>query len=189
MINRLQSIWTQIDSAVAARDQSKLQAAIELISAGEQPLNEDGAEECYAAGYAAYHLIPPNIWKQQTERWLLKTLIRSPSHPLAVLYLAYIAHDSGDIARAAFLALSLDVDRLDPAVADRVVEMRVYCLSKMSLWKEASHHLKWFEKRLQGDPDCGLTLINFMKMLDDPSPSVEARPVLDWIRHLTNLRR
>lgn len=189
-MTRLQEIWEQIDSGVATDDESKLQAAIELISAGEQPLNKDGAEECYAAGYAAY-MIRGSACKPQSEEWMLKALIRSPGHPLALLYLAYLALGNGDTTRAVSLALSLEVDRLDPELADRVVEMRVLCLSKLDLWKEALHHLEWFEKRLQNDPDCGLFLINFIQMGGDPSASAsaEAQSVLDRIRDLTRLRR
>lgn len=187
-MSRLQDIWTQIDLGVANDDESKLQAAIELISAGKQPLNEDGAEECYAAGYAAY-MIRGSACKSQSEDWMLKALIRSPGHPLALLYLAYLALGNGDTTRAVSLALSLEVDRLDLELADRVVEMRVLCLSKLGLWNEALYHLGWFEKRLQDDPDCGLFLINFIKMRGDPSASAEAQPVLDRIRDLTSLRR
>lgn len=189
-MSRIQEIWTQIDSGVLIGDKSKLQAAIERISAEKQPLNEAGAEVCYAAGYAAYYMISENVmWKQQSESWMLKALIRSPGHPLALLYLAYIALDNGDFARATSLAFSLEVDRLDPLVADRLVEMRVICLSRLNFWEEAFDQLEWFEKRLQSDPNCGLTLINFMKLLDDPSPLIEAQPVFDRIRDLTRIRR
>ena len=59
-----------------------------------------------------------------------------------------------------------------------------------SRWTEAETDLKWFEQRLKEDPDCGVDLINFMKLLDsDHELSGAATKILNTVRAIVDPNR
>lgn len=188
-MSNLELIWDQIEAAIAANNQVSLEAVVDSIASRQQSIGIDGAEECYAAGYACYMMNRGDL-KQRAELWFMRALFYSPGHLGALLYLAYIFLDRGDIPEAARIVFSASLgpreDNED--LTDRLVEARVYCLAKMGHWSEALHHLEWFTIRMQEDANCGVAMINLMKLLDDPFPPAEAQTLLERVRHITTIR-
>jgi hypothetical protein len=162
----LDEIWEQINAAVQQGRPSDLATILRKIEDSGHPLS---CELCFAAGYAAYMLPPEHPLKARAHFWLLETMLCQPGHIEAVLYLSYLLIDRQEWEKslALLFAISAEDAIADGDLMDRLVEARVFALSKMQRWEHALAQLDWFDCRMEVEPDCGLGLINFFKLLDD----------------------
>jgi hypothetical protein len=179
----LEDAWNEINAAV--RSQSTVGLENALLSLEELCIpNVSKADVWFASGYACYMLPHSHSLRERAESYFLNALYAQPGHVESVLYLAYLLIDRSEWKAAVKLlfAIAPEVQGGDLTSCDRVVEARVFCLSRLEKWEESLAQLQWFEHRLAEEPDCGLVLINLMKVLDGPrgSGTVEA-VVLDKI--------
>lgn len=197
---KMEEIWDIINEAAQSRDTINLEVALKEL---EGMALERGPESeiSFAAGYAAYMLPTGHVMRKNSENWFLDTIISQPGHFEAVLYLAYISIDKGEWERALSLLFAIspetssnDLDDIDVDshlwLMDRLVEARVFALCQIEKWAPALEQLAWFNDRMTSDPDCGLILINFLKMLDHkPESDTIAVAVLKRIRWIVQADR
>lgn len=124
----------------------------------------------FALGYAFYMMGQKGCEdiRNESESWLFRCLVQAPGCVKCVLYIAYIRMDQGEMEQALHMLFSVG-DPINPdevTLGDRLIEARVYCLAHMRYWKYAENCLAWFDQRLKDDPDCGIDLINLMKVIE-----------------------
>ncbi len=177
---QLEEIWDLIkrgdalDHKQAALLKEAYQAAVGLAARDEEPW------ECwYAACRAAYllrcrdFLESPDdraVWEAACLSAATRSLAYRKGFLPAILCILHLWMDQGEISKAAALALSLDGEAIgqfpNPVLADHLMEARIYCLAELSLWQEAEAEMNYFERRREEDPNCGIDLINFFRLLD-----------------------
>ena len=191
-MSKLKDIWEMINSAISPKQDEVLSSAIELIKAMPNTTGEDKADMCYAAGYAAYSMTTRNPRREEAESWLLEALTNAPGHLGSVLYIGYLAIDRKDWRTAASVLFANPIESKNSVLIDRFVEARVYCLVRLENWNMAFRHLRWFDNRMVEDPNCGIILINFLRLLDENSNGTKfpecAKPIFEKIRWITEYK-
>ena len=185
----LQTIYNRINGAIDSDNIIELESIISELEHNETEASQY-AGYSFALGYATYMLPSGHRMRTALETHFIDAIIKQPGHVEAMRYLAYIAIDKENWLHALQLlfAISTESDVGGDDVVDQIVEARVYTLAKLQMWDVALHQLNWFDERMKHSPDCGWTLINFMKLLDDENESNDlSDKVLKKIRYITSI--